>query len=96
MHHLPPVVNTPDVQLEFQLDCPHRPVIECLKAIHTIIYIEGPMDGERVLRIDNDAVSIRTFYNRLVPRVDKESSQSQTDPVCCTFKINGKKLLVSL
>ncbi|KAL7537132.1 hypothetical protein ACHAXR_007609 [Thalassiosira sp. AJA248-18] len=96
-HHLPPVVNTPDVQLEFQLERPLRPVIERLKAISPIIYVEGSMAGELVLRIDNDAVSIRTFYDKLIPRVDEEeSSQSQKDPARCTLKIDSKKLLASL
>eukprot|EP00585_Thalassiosira_rotula_P004988 CAMPEP_0196152170 /NCGR_PEP_ID=MMETSP0910-20130528/35010_1 /TAXON_ID=49265 /ORGANISM="Thalassiosira rotula, Strain GSO102" /LENGTH=359 /DNA_ID=CAMNT_0041415705 /DNA_START=52 /DNA_END=1131 /DNA_ORIENTATION=- len=96
-HHLPPVVNTPDVQLEFQLDRPLRPVIERLKAISPIIYVDGSMAGELVLRIDSDAVSIRTFYDKLIPRVDEEGSQSQqTDPSKCTLKIDSKKLLASL
>ena len=95
-HHLPPVVNTPDVQLEFQLDRPLRPVIERLKAISPIIYVDGSMAGELVLRIDSDAVSIRTFYDKLIPRVDEETSQSQSDPARCTLKVDSKKLLASL
>ncbi|KAL3762640.1 hypothetical protein ACHAW5_007211 [Stephanodiscus triporus] len=95
-HHLPPVVNTPDVQLEFQLDRPLRPVIERLKAISPVIYLEGSMSGELVLRIDNDAVSVRTFYDKLIPRVDEESTQSQVDPARCTLKVDSKKLLASL
>ena len=91
------MVNTPDVQLEFQLDRPLRPVIERLKAISPIIYVDGSMKGELVLRIDSDAVSIRTFYDKLIPRVDEEEdSQSQTDPAKCTLKIDSKKLLASL
>jgi len=54
------------------------------------------MAGELVLRIDNDAVSIKTFYDKLIPRVDEESSQSQTDPARCTLKVDSKKLLASL
>lgn len=94
-HYLPPVVNTPDVQLEIQLDRPLRPVVERLKAISSVIYLEGCMSGELVLRIDNDAVSVRTFYDKLIPRVDEESTQPQ-DPARCTLKIDSKKLLASL
>lgn len=54
------------------------------------------MSGELVLRIDNDAVSIRTFYDKLIPRVDEESTQSQVDPAHCTLKVDSKKLLASL
>ena len=101
-HHLPPVVNTPDVQLEFQLERPLRPVIERLKAISPIIYVDGSMAGELVLRIDSDAVSIRTFYDKLIPRVDEEEeennalSQSKKEPAQCTLKVDSKKLLASL
>lgn len=95
-HHLPPVVNTPDVQLEFQLDRPLRPVIERMKAISPIIYVEGSMAGEMSLKIDSDAVAIQTFYDKLIPRVDEESSQSQQEPAKCTLKVDSKKLLASL
>ena len=94
-HYLPPVVNTPDVQLEIQLDRPLRPVVERLKAISPVIYLDGCMSGELILRIDNDAVSVRTFYDKLIPRVDEESTQPQ-DPARCTLKIDSKKLLASL
>ena len=98
-HHLPPVVNTPDVQLEFQLDRPLRPVIERLKNISPIIYIDGDMRGNLVLRIDSDNVAIRTFYDKLIPRVDDENKISQSqdqDPAKCTLKVDSKKLLASL
>ncbi len=54
------------------------------------------MSGELFLRIDNDAVSIRTFYDKLIPRIDEDSAQSQADPARCTLKIDSKKLLASL
>ncbi|KAL9183723.1 hypothetical protein ACHAXT_004579 [Thalassiosira profunda] len=95
-HYLPPVVNTPDVQLEFQLERPLRPVIERLKAMSPIIYVDGSMAGELVLRVDNDAVSVKTFYDKLIPRVDEESEQPQADPARCTLKVDSKKLLASL
>jgi len=96
-NHLPPVVPHPDVQLEFQLDRPFRPVIERLKALSPTIYLEGSMAGELVLRIDNDAVAIKTFYDKLIPRVDDEASHSRTDvPASCTLKVDSKKLLASL
>jgi HUS1 checkpoint protein len=94
-NHLPPIVNTPDVQLEFQLDRPLRPVIERMKAISPIIYVDGSMSGELVLRIDSDAVSIQTFYDKLVPRVD-EDSPNNNEVKKCTLKIDSKKLLAAL
>lgn len=93
-HHLPPLVSTPDVQLEFQLDRPLRPVIERMKSISPYIYVEGSMQGQLVLRLDSDAVSIRTFYDKLIPRTDEESSQAE--PASCTLKIDSKKLLAAL
>lgn len=86
------------MQLEIQLDRPFRPVIERLKALSPTIYLEGSMTGELVVRIDNDALSIKTFYDKLIPRVDDESpSHSRTeDPASCTLKVDSKKLLASL
>ena len=104
-HHLPPIVNTPDVQLEFQLDRPLRPVIERMKSISPIIYVDGSMNGELVLRIDSDAVSIRTYYDKLIPRVEEEEATTtgrdggevkQRTKKKCTLKVDSKKLLASL
>ncbi|KAL7481792.1 hypothetical protein ACHAW6_007464 [Cyclotella cf. meneghiniana] len=104
-HHLPPIVNTPDVQLEFQLDRPLRPVIERMKSISPIIYVDGSMNGELVLRIDSDAVSIRTYYDKLIPRAEGEDETTTNDNVGeaerrskkkCTLKVDSKKLLASL
>ena len=95
-HYLPPLVNTPDVQLEFQLDRPLRPVVERLKAISPIIYVDGSMTGELVLRIETTAATIQASYDKLIARSDEESSQSQTDPGRCTLKMDSKKLLAAL
>ena len=96
-HHLPPLVNTPDVQLEFQLDRPLKAVIECLKSISPIIYVDGNMAGELVLRVENDAVSIRTFYDKLIPRIDDQSESMQSqESARCTLKVDSKKMLASL
>lgn len=55
------------------------------------------MKGELTLRIDNDSVSVKTMYDKLIPRVDEEEeSQSQSDPSKCTLKVDSKKLLASL
>lgn len=68
-----------------------------MKAISPIIYVDGSMSGELVLRIDSDAVSIRTFYDKLVPRVDDESHNATEEEVKqCTLKIDSKKLLAAL
>ncbi len=97
-HHLPPLVNAPDVQLEFQLDRPLKAVIERLKNISPHIYVDGSMAGELVLRVENDAVNIRTFYDKLIPRIDDQSEQMQQsqEMARCTLKVDSKKLLASL
>lgn len=96
-HHLPPLVNTPDVQLEIQLDRPLKAVIERLKSISPIIYVDGSMKGELVLRVENDSVSIKTFYDKLIPRIDDQSEKMQSqESARCTLKVDSKKLLASL
>ena len=96
-NHLPPIVNTPDVQLEFQLDRhPLRPVIEKLKSISPVLYVDGSMAGELIVRVENDAVSIKTFYDKLVPRVDDESPHDDGAMKKCTVKMDSKKLSAAL
>ena len=86
------------MQLEFQLDRPLKAVIERLKSISPVIYVDGSMTGELVLRVENDAVSIRTFYDKLIPRIDDQSEQMQQSQgtARCTLKVDSKKLLASL
>eukprot|EP00956_Cyclotella_meneghiniana_P022604 scaffold42976_cov22-Cyclotella_meneghiniana.AAC.1 len=98
-NHLPPIVNTPDVQLEFQLDRhPLRPVIERLKSISPTLYIDGSMSGEFIVRVENDAVSIKTFYDKLVPRIDDDDNESSSPSGVkkCTVKMDSKKLYSAL
>ncbi len=56
------------------------------------------MAGELVLRVENDAVHIRTFYDKLIPRIDDQSEQMQQsqETARCTLKVDSKKLLASL
>ncbi len=110
-NHLPPIVNTPDVQLEFQLDRPLRPVVERLKSISPVIYLDGCMTGELVLRIDSENVAIRTFYDKLIPRFNdahdgdnddiangnyRNPQQGKDSSKKCTLKVDSKKLSATL
>jgi HUS1 checkpoint protein len=87
-------VNTPDVQLEFPLDRPLRPVVERLKAISPIIYVDGSMAGELALRVDGTAAHIQATYDKLLPRSDDAAAPA--DPGRCTLKLDSKKLLAAL
>mmetsp|Transcript_23097 Transcript_23097/g.53586 ORF Transcript_23097/g.53586 Transcript_23097/m.53586 type:complete len:145 (-) Transcript_23097:609-1043(-) len=58
------------------------------------VYLDGSMRGELTIRVDNDGVSIRTFFNKLIPRFDDCSSQDQTGN--CTVKVDTKKLSTCL
>jgi hypothetical protein len=55
-YHLPPRIQSPDVQLELPLDRPIRTVVERLKIMSPYINIEGRMTGELSLSIDGDGV----------------------------------------
>ena len=105
-YHLPPRISMPDVQLELPLSdgrVPMRTVIERLKGISPQVYIDGCMSGELTLRIESDGASIRTFYNRLIPRFEdckadangssQDSSSKQGNTAAkCTIKVDSKKL----
>lgn len=108
-YHLPPQVSMPDVQLELPVDgrVPIRTVLERLKSISAQVYLDGNMSGELTLRVENDGVSIRTFYNKLIPRFEdcKASEESSlveeaegplavaaTSVPTCTLKVDSKKL----
>jgi HUS1 checkpoint protein len=106
-HHLPPRIPNPDVQLELPIDRPIRTVIERLKMMSPHIYIEGCMAGELSFSIDGDGVSVRTYYNRLVPRFEEckaskeyhdNSRQVEEDDISvrCILKVDSKKLLSCL
>jgi len=104
-YHLPPRIQNPDVQLELPLDRPIRTVVERLRTLSPFIYIEGRMTGELCLSIDGDGVSIRTYYNRLVPRFEEckaskehtENEEGEDDTSArCVLKVDSKKLLSSL
>lgn len=106
-YHLPPRIPNPDVQLELPLDRPIRTVIERLKLMSPYIYIEGCMAGELSFSIDGDGVSVRTYYNRLVPRFEEcKASKEYHDngrqieeddtSVRCILKVDSKKFLSCL
>lgn len=63
-----------------------------------VVYIEGSMAGELVLRIESEGVSIRTYLNKLIPRF--EDCQAQEDdaaaPAKCILKVDTRKFLACL
>ena len=97
-YHLPPKISMPDVQLELPVDgrVPIRTVLERLKGISPQVYLDGSMAGELTLRIESDGASIRTFYNKLIPRFeDCKGSQNEdmnSSPSSCTLKVDSKKM----
>lgn len=93
-YHLPPRIAMPDVQLELPPERPLKTVVERLRSISPHIYIEGSMAGELTLRIEGDGASIRTFYNKLVPRFEdiKTSDNENDEPAQCTLKVDSKKM----
>jgi len=97
-YHLPPKINMPDVQLELPNNRPLRTVIERLRSMSSQIYLEGSMAGELTIRIEEEGVSIRTFFNKLIPRfedckISAEEHDKLDDPVRCLIKVDSKKLL---
>lgn len=94
-YHLPPKVNTPDIQLELpnSYDRPIRIIAERLKAVSPHVYLEASMVGELTLRIDNDGSSVRTFFDKLRPRPE-DIRPGGKDPCC--VKVDTKKFWTAL
>jgi len=105
--HLPPQISMPDVQLEFPPDgrVPIKVILERLKNLKAQLYVDGSMaSGELVFRVEGEGSSIRTFYNKLIPRWEdckatppnsSPTNVSQTDSIHngrCTVKVDSKKL----
>jgi HUS1 checkpoint protein len=100
-HHLPPPIQQlPNVQLE--LHGPSalnlRTVIDRLKYISSIIYLEANMKGELTISAHTDGASIQTFFSKLVPRFD--DCQQRPNDIDLSkktrIKIDTKKLAASL
>lgn len=100
-YHLPPRVSQPDVQLELPTERSVRTVVERLKSISPHVFVEGSMTGDLVLRIEGEGASIRTFYNKLIPRFEdtklcssqnNNNNEGETVTATCVLKVDSKKL----
>ena len=54
------------------------------------------MAGELVLRIVSDGLSIRTFFNKMIPRFEDCKPHEAATPAKCTLKVDSKKFLACL
>lgn len=54
------------------------------------------MAGDLVLRIESEGVSIRTFFNKLIPRFEDCNPHEGTEPAKCTLKVDSRKFLACL
>jgi HUS1 checkpoint protein len=73
-----------------------EPPLSSILEITAKVYIEGSMSGELVLRIESDGVSIRTYFNKMIPRFEDCKAHEGEAPAKCTLKVDSKKLLACL
>lgn len=98
-HHLPPQIPTPTVQLELPQSRPLRGLVDKLKAIGSILYVEASQRGDLTLRSDQEGASLACFYNDLIPRWDESDdgpNATRDYTSSCTLKIDASKLSSSL
>lgn len=117
-HHLPPRVNPPDVQLELPIlpmggntaGSNERPALrviaERLRSVCPHVYLEASSAGELILSCHNEGASIRTFFGKLIPRLEgcrESESENQGDSntntnatTVCRLKVDTKKLVACL
>lgn len=92
-YYFPPETNKPNIQLELPPNRPLRCIIERLRSISPYIYLEGSMNGELILKVDEQLASIRVFLNQLRPVF--EGSQVSESQLRCKLKVDSNKLLAS-
>ena len=65
-----------------------------------IVYLEGNTKGELTIRVDTDGISLRTFYNNLIPHQQDENNPTNNNNTLqektCTLKVDSKKLYTCL
>jgi hypothetical protein len=54
------------------------------------------MAGELVLRVESEGVSIRTFFNKLIPRFEDCQAQQDGTTAKCILKVDSRKFLACL
>lgn len=99
IHHLPPRVDSPDVQLQMiPPDRPLRILAERLKHVCPHVYLEASnVTGELTLTVDNEGTHVRAFFGKLVPLQDEQlSNSSHTPKDRCVLKVDTKKLVSCL
>eukprot|EP00980_Cylindrotheca_fusiformis_P028972 scaffold22681_cov146-Cylindrotheca_fusiformis.AAC.4 len=100
-YHLPPQINTPNVQLELPHDRPLKAVVDKLRSMGPHLYLEATMKGDLTVRLDNEGASLACFYSNLVPRWDDEADDEDADnapdpDATCILKVDAHKLSTCL
>lgn len=96
-YHLPPQINTPNVQLELPRDRPLKTVVDKMRTMGPHLYLEASMKGDLTVRLDHDGASLACFYSNLVPRWDENEEVHQPDPdSSCILKVDANKFSTCL
>jgi hypothetical protein len=94
-YHLPPQINTPNVQLELPHDRPLKAVVERLRSMGPHLYLEASMKGDLTVRLNHEGASLACFYSNLVPRWDDDEEAPDPDSHCI-IKVDAGKLSTCL
>jgi hypothetical protein len=94
-YHLPPQINTPNVQLELPHDRPLKAVVERLRSMGPHLYLEASMKGDLTVRLNHEGASLSCFYSNLVPRWDDDEDAPDPDSHCI-IKVDAGKLSTCL
>jgi HUS1 checkpoint protein len=105
-HHLPPQINHPQVQLELPSAPPIRALVDKLKGMSKHVLMEGNMNGDLTIRIDQDGASLACFYNHLIPRWsegqrddqegDGRDNKQNSAASSCVLKLDAQNLSTCL
>ena len=86
-NHLPPQHAIPDVQLELISSAtvgtaitPLRTIVEKLKPISAVLYLEANTAGELTVSAYQDGASIQAFFSKLTPRRTTTTNDENEHP----------------
>ena len=93
-YYMPPQMSKQDVQLELPISKTLKHVIERSRTLSKNVIIDGHQTGQMAVRIETDAVAIRSFFSDLRPRMENMEDEDMNNTA--SVKVDAKKLAMVL
>eukprot|EP00619_Florenciella_sp_RCC1007_P013556 CAMPEP_0205923070 /NCGR_PEP_ID=MMETSP1325-20131115/15566_1 /ASSEMBLY_ACC=CAM_ASM_000708 /TAXON_ID=236786 /ORGANISM="Florenciella sp., Strain RCC1007" /LENGTH=168 /DNA_ID=CAMNT_0053291213 /DNA_START=51 /DNA_END=557 /DNA_ORIENTATION=- len=93
-YYLAPQMSKQDVQLELPISKTLKHVIERSRTLCKNVIIDGSQVGQMAVRIETDAVHVRSFFTDLRPRMENMTDEDMGNTA--SVKVDAKKLATVL